>query len=431
MIRETYAPNHALFVWVNRKQKYDLSRSVLNIETTKKFGEAAGGFEISLTIAEADIIDQLQMDDFVEIWLDEGKTTPNLVRHMVGLINSITKNEDFARGRPVRSYTISGWDFGKLLVKSNIGWDLMLLGITTGGEEFATRLNAGMTMTGTAGEVCKTIYNNLFRNQVAVARKNMRFVVETDDNWTTFDQTLPVKMGSCWEALRNYANLPWNFLGTETAYEKSSPVPYEVFLEKAPFDEATGRLIPSKRHKQIIIGDPDIVRSSLRVDDTDRVNWFKYDLRMWLAGFGSENSFTTVLGSKYCTQYEPDSVGQHGFCPLEISSNFLPIEMKSHEVDKVKENPDLEFNFLLPRVDALRARFENNHLYRKGSMTVRGRPDIRAGSILIAEGYEYFVESVSHSYHVDDQIQYFVNVSLSRGEYRGGDARPATLFKRP
>lgn len=413
-----------------------LSDEVLSISTSKRFGDAAGGFTISLTPKLWKRIASYGSNDMVQIWLYRPGAPAEKILVMTGLVNRISQAEEYGEnGEPNIGVTITGWDLGKILVKHNIGWDISKMKIEKPNDPLAFRLANGMTMSGTPRACLESILRLVIGSVGPVKNPTpaqipwlgawFKFICTTTDDWETFDQSLPVRQGACWTSLRQFANIPWNFLSTETAGDGI----LKLTLEKAPFADESGKLQITKKLKDIPA--EAIISTSLGVGDEERVNWFRYDASLYfqtVAG-GESAEMAMVAAASGFTVYDEESVAIHGYCPLEISSAFAPFAAKPHSLMarhayyKKAKTKDTFTPQYKSRIAAMWNRYKNIHLFRTGSIVIVGDPDIIGGDIIrtLDDGYLYFVENVAHSYTYGGD--YVTTLQVSRGEQQWESGR--------
>ncbi len=382
----------------------DMSNDVISITTQKQYGHAAGGFTVVFKPRDVAFFEKVLLpDDMVVIELGRGDSE-HLTPVMVGLVVAINISESYDdQGVIQRLIVVRGMDLGKLMLKHDIGWDLALLNIE-GGVPDVERLSKGLQFTGSPKELVESVANNLFFTQVPWAKDFISFDrLFTDDDWQVFDYTLQMRSGGVWDTLLAFCNIPWNVLTTETGVDEK----LHVVLEKAPFDEETGKLTRYLKD----IGEEEVVSTNLTRSDEDRVNWVYLNPRQILGGIDVTDHLSTLMAAKGFIQYDGHSVGVHGFCQREFQTSLFSWLTKPTETDDI---PGPAIDKAIERAIALWNRFKENHLYWGGSIEIIGEPGMRAGDGILHRRREYFVESITHNYVWGDS--YTTTMSVTRGQ---------------
>jgi hypothetical protein len=395
----------------------DLSPDIVTITTNKAYGVAAGTFQISTTwkLTKGKRYDEiLKPNDIITIELDKGDGK-GLKFVMAGLIDRPAKfNGTREDGAPDRRVKISGRDFGKMLMTTELGWDISgvnLLMFADGlGQIAAAKIGRYLNQATNVQDAVKWLFG-LFQEQIPNASYTHYFnlQVNTDDNWKTYKpEFVGLKGTKAWEAMKCMENRPYNTLTTFT----DSAGKFTILLEKTPFD-AQGKIA---RDTFISIGEEDIKAEEVGASDNERTNL----LCLWPPTYKALANGVLDIALAYpeCTQVDQSMVSTnniyiHGIYPQIIDTVFVPFSFgicqdeNPADVANTKERRDLFWNW-----------FQNNHLYRNGFITIHGDPEVMQGMGLIhkEEGNEYFVEQVSHIYNVHPSVSYLTQLQVTRGQ---------------
>lgn len=390
----------------NEYRPEDISLDVLSIYTSKTYGHAAGGFTVITTFSkktQGKRYDELLFpDDLIHIELDGGQGK-GLESVMIGLVGRAARTRHYSEdGKPIYRVKISGMDFGKLLARHNCIADISPL-VGRIGSESVIRIAQGVQFTGTPAELVRSSFELMFLGQVAWAEPYFVLNAGTDDDWQTFDYPILETTGSVWSAMKSMANEPYNCLTTETYDGK-----LHVILEPYPFHPATGKLT---REAFTEIEDWEISQEDLGRGDSERVNYlyFRADAVMIFGGGnGAPLQYETAI------QYDAESIRRHGFLPWYPSSNFGP---PGYSAFTNAQGSTLQA--VQDRALSFWNRVRRNQEYESGSLSIKGRPEIKAGGgiVLTETNMEYLVETVSHHYEWGQR--FFTALQVTRGQDHG------------
>lgn len=379
----------------------DISADVLAIQTTKAYGQVAGGFSLTTTLKLADFWETVNPDDLLTIELDPGDGT-GLKPVLTGLINRIaeTLSVDQA-GLPSRSIRVSGFDLGKILHYHNCAWDVARYDKHFG-DELMSRIDQGLRVSGTPSELIQSLVQTYLHAQVPWTESWLLLDrMDDSDDWMTLDYTLARHEGPLWQVMKQLSNEPWNVLHTETGADGKA----HVVLERTPFHGVTGKLTRETFHS---VSDSQAVAFDLGRDDTERTNWVWYDPHLMM--FGQKDASVGYLGvQRDLLGYDEDSVFRHGMRGQHITTMFTPFGTKHLEPASPNDIARAGERGL-----ALWNWYRRNHAYRNGSLTTKGNPAYRSGDGVVFDGNEYLIEQVSQNYVWGQMYQ--TTLGLTRGQ---------------
>jgi len=394
----------------NDFQPEDISSDVIQVNTSKVYAAAAGGFQIFTTfkrsIQDKRYDEVVKPDDIVLISFDNGAGA-GMKPVMLGLIDRAAETCSFDQdGRPLFRCRLTGQDFGKYLIKHNIAFDIAAME-TQIGDEATNRLIGAQPdvtlFTGTPSAIVKRIADSLLFKQVprTVLWMDTDWVT-SDDEWELFDLSLLTRTGPVWGAMKTAANEPWNTLYCDTGLDGK----FHLGLERTPFDATTGTLLRDNFHT---IEGVDIENIDLGVTDNERVNYIFYDTPV--SSFGeSANTFMSLSSIKY----DAVSAKTHGFHPIYPKTEFSPFGKK--KIAYITEYPDVREN-LKKRTETLWTWFSGNHSHESGMVKIHGRAEIRAGDgcVIPDRQKQYLIQQVDHLFRVGNNVTFSTTLELARG----------------
>jgi len=244
----------------------DITDSVKTISTSKGLYDPSGSFQISLLpMRDQDGLSwyhKLSPMDYVEIRLTRDYSPTKIPIIMRGFIDNINYSVPVdEEGRPVRAYSITGRDFGKILEISYIyylkavdpDFQIMLLpayekisrkwGVEVAGGDPVEIIRDLMGVAQKQLEHIRSFYTNVpvlsFIGSTSIEGRLHSFSLTQDD-------------GSVWDFMGFFSNLPWNELYVVDL--DSGPA---LVFRKAPWRRLDGSLIQGSdsTYKQTL-GDP-------------------------------------------------------------------------------------------------------------------------------------------------------------------------------
>lgn len=383
----------------------DISDDVVMISITKQYGQAAGGYQIMTTfnrrIMAKRYDEVIKPNDIIHIELDAGDGR-GLTSRMFGLVSRVARRVTVNPDQSVtRRVSISGMDFGKMLIRHNCAADIEP-GPGQVGPASIVRLATGMIFSGTASEITESIFQTFMINQVPWVESHMVFSAQNQDRWRTFDLTILHETGSVWAAMKRGADEPYNVLTTETHEGK-----LHIILEPYPFHPETGRITRKTLHE---IKNEHIRDEDLGIDDNDRINylWFKCDMvTIYNQGANFPLRYTGGI------PFDLESIRRDGFQPFYPETNFVPPAYQPQD----DASPNIQ-KLVQDRQAIFWNWYRRNHQYETGSLQIKGNPHIKAGDgILTEDGMEYFVEGYTENYRWGEG--YTTALHLTRGQKHG------------
>lgn len=423
-----YNPRHEVVLKRagNEYKAEDISNDVISISTHKTYGQPVGGFSIVTTYRPAingkRYDETIRPNDIILIKLDKGDGK-GLVPVMVGLVNSIERTRSTSSdGQVMRSVSIQGYDFGKILVKHHCRWYLAPTPTHSGSDTELTEVQYGAALF--SGGTPETILKKIVEVEIFKIMPWCQEYILTDriispeGSWTTNITTFSVN-STVWSALEQYADKPFNMIYGDTGDDGK----YHIILEKCPYDDATGKL---QRTVWPTIDTPDIISEQMGINDIDRIT---YIWNKVMAGQFGEldggNPLQFLKGD--AIQYDPTEadIARNGFIPWYPETLFGPFTtVIGPPIPLQLTNKGAEPNvrrYVKERTDAYWNWYKNNHTFESGTITLHGRPDLRVGGGLLNKenGFEYLIEQITHQYSVWPAPNFRTSLHLTRGQKHG------------
>lgn len=419
-----------------------------SIRTSKSVRQAAGGF----TITFADSVNQdfydsiyamIEPMDMVEIRFchdpyeyskpEEGYRPPIVMR---GLVSNVTRSETMSGGKPVRTVTVAGQDYGKILQifqifylnNSVIGDNLL-----TEFRWFQKYSQDGSPKLTKANDFVVDVLKNVVNPYLE------RFSAKADG---TRVEAAVIKN---WSAISTVAGVvsPWliNQFNNVSLYQMMAKLldvgPFnELFIEDtqdgvvlnvrpAPFLDATGNPIQGVRPEKIKIWSDDVVSISVNRTDAGTANYFWVSASQWamynnetqkmLASVGDESSFIKF-------DYLNSNMAYYGIRKMEVESALLPDDYLPSDSDKseqAKANSTKSGNWIEQRRDLLAKINKDNVIFENGSMRLRGNERIKTGTQIHLTRGGGNVESSAYITQVDHEYSpfqgFYTNIVFERG----------------
>jgi len=398
----------------------DITDDVLTLTTAKAYGRAAGTFQIVLayrimpngqTYANAII-----PDDIVSIELDAGDGN-GMQMAMLGLVDRPARSFTAVDGIPQRSVKLSGQDLGKLLQRHRIGWDIAgaQVQIPGQGESPVTRImNSYMRrvplQVKTPPDLCEVLLTMALDDMSKIS-PTIRFNDQSADDWILWDDSMAfIRDTTAWDAMKRAEHDPVNTLTTET----TGPNSFEVRLEPTPIGN-DGKLATAIEHT---IQDVDIVMEDVGVCDAERINLLCYWPTIYQLAVSGQVDI--VMANPDLTQFDQDSIRQHGYCVKIIQDDFNTPDVKTG-LDKNAEQKVAAL--AIPKAKMFWEWYRRNHELESGTYTVHLSPQIRAGHGLLVKqrsgaAMEYLIEQVTHQCTFAGTPQFITSLQVTRGQKR-------------
>lgn len=411
------------------------------IRTSKSVRDPAGGFQI--TLADRPRSDGIGFDtlygliepmDFIEIRVRHdpsmtlGSETPVLMR---GFISEIQRSEAAIQdGRPSRTISISGQDYGKLWQMLQI---LFLPGYVVGQdtissfklfERFGLGYQTSQPISEFVKDVIGKVLNPYLKNLMPENTTNPS-QIKTDkvvvSHGTTSLSGSQNQEGNIYNLLRTYGDVGiWNELFME---DRDDGV-YCVFRPN-PFKSLDGKKIQTDA--------PDVDVTDVYGEDLIAINVSRSDAGVanyyWVNGARFELA-TDVNRKLYAiqdkktvllTEYPNSASNLYGIRVMFVDSQLGGDEVKEGGSGQDKATQDKRnttiANWLGDRRRILVEQNRDNVVFEHGTMRLRGNEKIRAGTyIRLTRGQfsaEYYVTQVSHDF-IPFQ-GFFTTVGVERG----------------
>lgn len=413
----SYSPSHSVIIksLATGKFLHDLSRDVLNINTSKSYGRGTGGWSITTTSNFANSKDWqevLQPNNIVEIRLCSGATGSPTVVVMRGLIDRISYSRLVTEdGLPHRTIKITGSDMGKLLA-SEVGWDINASQMQVAGtKQIMVNLLRRFHLTiGTPAGLVKQLLDIVAEDTftIPINIEWERWITSTD-NWKLFnEEAYLLEQTTIWQALKRFENAPWNILYCDTDDDGV----FRVGLEEYPLDHDG---MPNHGSlKTLSLTDADLVSEDISRSDSERVTLMALHtpISTYVA---KESAIDFTLARKETTKLSPEEIRVHGFTPQIFKTDFMPPSFlsKDHQLTTMG---DIE-----SRVNVMWNWVKKNHTYYSGIVTIHGTPEVRAGWKMTHKEHNraYLIEQVSHQYVSGNLPRFLTTLSVTRGQGMG------------
>lgn len=427
----SYSPKHRVKFIRNDtgEDLFDVSDDLISLSTNKAYERAAGTWQIMLTYKrvpnDLGVIDtydkHINTDDIVTIELDAGDGN-GYQPVMMGLVDRVS----FVRqggNNPQRQVKISGQDMGKLLIKHDVGWDIVAFGLETAksGDDTTITVDRQINrqfdvslITGTPKATVEKLFKKVFADVLPKWEPYIKLdASKATDDWNMWNPAV-INLQNCkmWDLLTMCSHLPFNVLTADTTdIEKKK---FTITLEPRPIDD-NGRLTISNDRRHMIF-DTDIISDDVGICDTERINFLFYQPSFYLVA--ANMSVAVAMAHPDLVIWLESSIDNHGYCPKIVKDEFIPTS-----IDLSHGPPPLSA-FIASAKDAkdkLWNWYKLNHTYWSGTVQTHLRPEIKAGNELIHDpgnGKEmsYLIEQVSHHYVVWPQIQFVTTLHVTRGQ---------------
>lgn len=433
---------------VGNFRSYDLTKWLGesgSVRTSKSIRQPAGGF--SITFADKGLNDEtlyalIEPMDMLEIRFchdpleyskpSEGYRPPIVMR---GLVSNVTRSEAMAGGKPVRTVTVSGQDFGKILQVLQIFY----LNNSVVGDNLLTEFRFLQKYSGDKPKhmpaavfvqrvMAKVVTPYLER--LALKSSGEGIGVNPVSKWSqnvTIDGVVSPWLLNQYENVSMYQMLagtldvgPFNELYVE---DREDGVRLNV--RPAPFLDAVGNPIQGVRPEKIKIGSDDVVSMAVNRTDAGTANYFWVQAAQWglynnetakmMASIGAESSFIKF-------DYLNSNMAYYGIRRMQVTTSLLPNDYAPADADKSEQaqsNTVKSGNWIEARRDLLAKINKDNVIFENGSMRLRGNERIKAGMQLELTRGEGGVKSSAYITQVDHEFSpfqgFYTNIVIERG----------------
>lgn len=429
-------------------RSYDLSKWLGesgSVRTSKSVRQPAGGF--SITFADKGLNDEtlyalIEPMDMVEIRFchdpyeyskpSEGYRPPIVMR---GLVSNVSRNETMSGGKPVRTVSVSGQDFGKILQVLQIFY----LNNSVVGDNLLTEFRFFQKYTGDrpkhmpAAEFVQRVMAKVvtpYLERLALKSTGAGVGVNPISKWSenvTIDGVVSPWLLNQYENVSMYTMLagildvgPFNELYVEDREDS-----VRLNVRPAPFLDAIGNPIQGVRPEKLKIGSDDVVSMTVNRTDAGTANYFWVQAAQWamynnetakmLASVGNESSFIKF-------DYLNSNMSYYGIRRMQVTTSLLPNDYIPSDSDKDKQaqsNSVKSGNWIEARRDLLAKINKDNVDFENGNMRLRGNERIKAGMQLELTRGEGGVKSSAYITQVDHEFSpfqgFYTNIVIERG----------------
>jgi hypothetical protein len=419
----------------------NIEKDIISLATNKAYGRANGTWQMLLTyriVRDGKRYHEIiRSDDIITIELDPGNGK-GFSPVMMGLVDRVARTRQGGQDAIVQHVKVSGQDMGKLFIKHDIAWDIVkyeqdlassrfnqifIPNQTGGTKQYATvsRLFDPRLQTGTAAEMVESLFTVCFRDVLAPVAPY--FTIDTtsaakEDKWEINQPNMLTAQGiSIWEVMKRASHFPWNMLHCDTDIDKVGL--FNLILERQPIDD-NGKLARDGKRLHVI-EDHEIVADDLGINDSERVNFLFYYPAMYqyATNYVADVAMVHPDLARYDKDTDGNGIPRHGYCSHVINDYFVPPTVdSSNEKEALTKFGQLTKN----RTETFWQWYRRNHELESGTITVHGRPDIRAGhGLLVRQGQtreykEYLIEQVAHQYDVWPTPRFSTVLHVTRGQ---------------
>lgn len=429
-------------------RSYDLTKwlgDTGSVRTSKSIRLPAGGF--SITFADKSLNDEtlyalVEPMDMVEIRFchnpldyakpNEGYRPPIVMR---GLVSNVTRSETMSGGKPVRTVTVAGQDFGKILqvlqifyLNNSVVGDNLLTEF-----RFFQKYSEDKPKHMPAAEFVHRVMAKVitpYLERLSLNASGGGVGVNPISKWTesvTIDGVVSPWLLNQYENVNMYTMLasildvgPFNELFVEDREEG-----VQLNVRPAPFLDAVGNPIQGVLPEKISIGSEDVVSITSNRTDAGTANYYWVQAPQWalynnetakmLASVGSPSSFIKF-------DYLNSNMAYYGVRRMQVMSSLLPDSYAPSDADKspqVKSNSIKSGNWIDQRRDLLAQINKDNVIFENGSMRLRGNERIKAGTQMHLTRGGGKVESSAYITQVDHDFSpfqgFYTSVTFERG----------------
>ena len=359
---------------------------------------------------------------------------------MRGLVSHVSRDESMGQdGKPHRTITITGHDFGKFLqimqisyLKEYIYGNYLVTNVPmyeAYGLWFGNQTPSGFV---------KAIMNSLVSGEEIPGKPapflKSFFLKSGLEAWVQFDvdasvvgaRVGPFGMtnyeGDVWTLMSNWCDLGWNELYIEdredSAYLVYRPVPY--------YDLA-GDLIMAEdgawHDEEERVDITEVEHLSLSRSDANVANFFQVDAPMseifnleFIKVQATQHGLSMEVNNRNCS---PDIYGIKKMNARTNQSAATDVDMSAQADRSIKPAQLAVLNtWYGKRLKQLRQIHENNVIYEEGSLTMRGNEAIKPGMYIIltrgSRASRFYVTGVSHQFTPFQTFR--TTLQLTRGE---------------
>jgi len=423
-------------------KKIDLTPWIKTIDTEKNINDSSGNFQISLlpvTEGENNLpwYYRITPMDYVEIRFTRDSTLTKIPIVMRGFVDSINRTATVDQnGAPLRGYTITGRDFGKILELSRIYYlkeilpDVVLMGLPGFKmleEKFACKIE------GTPGKSIEAILG-IAQVQLDLIRAKQPYIPQIESLTSSTIEgyinqfSMTMEDGSVWDLMRYFDNTPWNELFLLDLKDAPTLIfretPWKNLDQNNSYIQTMDDTIKKKTLEPGVEIEPSSIQSfNLSRSDSEVKNYFfSYPVQTMMDSktsfkvfaMGKVKSETDTLENPYLIDHTDKNAGLDRF-------GFRRFENTSEYFDKtLNDSNTVEFAKKLNL--ALVKAFKYNGLYESGSFTIKGNSDAVPGRYVTFQTNrstdpEFYISGVSHTLSFQAGAEHFLTtLMVQRGD---------------
>jgi len=373
--------------------------------------------------------------DVIEIRMARDASTTGSARDgtklpivMRGFVSEVTRSEGMTEAGPVRTVTISGQGYMKILQIIRV----MYLPTMIPGQDllssFKLFLNYGVETDGfqTAGEFVKKVVADvvgefLARMQSGSGGDNspvMKLQVDAHDSPSSGSvQPFGAQQwegGSIYDLLAEFGDVgPWN----ELYVEDRDDGPYLVY-RPTPFKEASGAYIQDGATANVVkIDASDLVAMTSSRTDANVANYYWVEApRLSLVGSPLLQQDQGLSPPPALTDYQNSLPGMYGIRLMRQQSQ-QGVRYDGKQEDEVRDGAGVVIGMLNEKRRILIENNKDNVVFEAGAMTLKGSEKITAGSYIRLNrgGFEseMYAHEVTHQFTIGGA--FLTSVSFDRG----------------
>lgn len=405
------------------------------VRTSKSVREPAGGFTITLADKAHSLFYEtlyalIEPMDLVEIRMahdpvdyakpTEGYKPPVVMR---GLVSNVTRSESMSGGKPVRTVTIAGQDFGKILQIIQI----FFLDNSVVGDNLLTELRffqkyteAGAAKQKSAKEFVAGVLENVINpyltrmTSLADGRGVGADVINKWSSSVTISGVVsPYSVAQLTDvSLHQFLSRLLDVGPFNELYVEDMEDGVRLVARPAPYLDTASQPLQEVRADGYLISDDDVVSVSLSRTDAGVANYFWVQNTPWAlysnedakraASYGDQASFIKF-------KYLNSNADYYGVRKMEVSTTLLPDDAAPSDSAKsaeVKAESVKQGNWLEKRRTLLAKINKDNVIFEHGTIRVRGNEKIKAGmQVFLERGMNFstyfgtfYVTKVDHEF---------------------------------
>lgn len=421
------------------------------IQTSKSVRDPAGGFSITLSDKalsdKKGILDSVyalvEPMDLVEIRFcrdpasyQKPSDRPPLV--MRGIVTTVSRSESMQGGRPARSVTIAGQDFGKVLQIMQIYY-LYDSGVIASGSNvlsefafFAEYASAGAAKIQSAKDFVSAVVSGVINPKLKTMTQfahgdavSAKVINQWNPVVTIEGAVEPFLVSSLYNiSLHQFLSTLLDVGPFNEMFVEDVPDGINLVVRPAPFIGLDGKLIQGSMPDVTVITDADIIGGQVSRSDQGVANYFWVENARFGLFSNEDQRLLAVTGdaSNFVKfDYLNCQSAIYGPRKMEVQSSLQSpaiINSDAPTKDQVPPQTGLYADWLSERRRILAEINKDNVLFESGTLQIKGNERIKAGTYLEvrranAKPFRFYVVGVNHSFA---PFQGFTtSLSLERG----------------